>query len=115
MNLRRVDHVPMAGADLEKHVEWQQRVFGGEVEGRWEEEGLGYRGAIMTFPGSLLKFEIMQPSRRDSFVQKFSDTKRAGMHHIRCEVASVDEAAAALRANGIEPFGGVLFQLFEER
>ena len=55
------------------------------------------------------------------------------MHHICCEVASVERAAEALREEGIEPFGGiidsgwkkhtflhpkdsggVLFQLFEE-
>jgi methylmalonyl-CoA/ethylmalonyl-CoA epimerase len=134
VGLQRVDHVSMAVSDLEKQLEWHQRVFGGEVEGRWEEAPLGYKGAVMTMPNSLLKFEMMEPTRPDSFVQKFIDTKRAGMHHICCEVASVDKAAAALKANGIEPFGGVidngwkkhtfihpkdsggvLFQLFEER
>ncbi len=134
VDLQRVDHVSMAVPDLEKQIAWQQKVFGGEIEGRWEEEHLGYYGAIMTLPGSKLKFEMIQPSRPDSFVQKFIDTKRPGMHHICCEVASVEKAAEALRANGIEPFGGVidsdwkkhtfihprdsggvLFQLFEER
>lgn len=134
VDLQRVDHVSMAVPDLEKQIAWQQKVFGGEIEGRWEEEQLGYYGAIMTLPGSKLKFEMIQPSRPDSFVQKFIDTKRPGMHHICCEVASVEKAAEALRANGIEPFGGVidsdwkkhtfihprdsggvLFQLFEER
>jgi methylmalonyl-CoA/ethylmalonyl-CoA epimerase len=76
---------------------------------------------------------MIQPSRPDSFVQKFIDSKRPGMHHICCQVESVEAAAEALRANGIEPFGGVidsdwkkhtfihprdsggvLFQLFEE-
>ena len=133
VNLQRVDHVSMAVPDLERQIEWQQRVFGGEVEGRWTEEWLGYHGAIMTIPGSLLKFEMIQPARPDSFVQKFIDTHRAGMHHICCEVASVEAACEGLRANGIEPFGGtvdegwkkhtflhpkdsggVLFQLFEE-
>lgn len=133
VSLQRVDHVSMAVPDLERQIEWQQRVFGGEVEGRWTEEWLGYHGAIMTIPGSLLKFEMIQPSRPDSFVQKFIDTRRAGMHHICCEVASVEEACEGLRANGIEPYGGivdegwkkhtflhpkdsggVLFQLFEE-
>ena len=108
LNLQRLDHVSMAVSDLEKQIEWQQSVFGSEVEGRWEEEHLGYYGAIMTIPGSLLKFEIIQPSRPDSFVQKFIDKSRAGMHHICCEVASVDAAAEALRANGIEPYGGVI-------
>ena len=133
VDLQRVDHVSMAVTDLEKQIAWQQKVFGGEVDGRWEEEHLGYYGAIMTLPGSKLKFEMIQPSRPDSFVQKFIDTQRPGMHHICCEVASVEKAAEALRANGIEPFGGVidsdwkkhtfihpkdsggvLFQLFEE-
>lgn len=133
VNLQRVDHVSMAVTDIERQIEWQERVFGCKLEGRWQEDHLGYYGAIMSIPGSLLKFEIIQPSRPDSFVQKFIDTKRPGMHHVCCEVASVDEAVAGLRANGIEPFGGiiesdwkrhtflhpkdsggVLFQLFEE-
>ena len=133
VNLQRIDHVSMAVPGLERQVEWQQRVFGGEVEGRWTEERLGYHGAIMSIPGSLLKFEIIQPARPESVVQEFIDTRRPGMHHICCEVASVEAACEGLRANGIEPFGGiidegwkkhtflhpkdsggVLFQLFEE-
>lgn len=133
VGLQRVDHVSHAVLNLDQQVDWMQRVIGAELEGRWDEEHLGYTGAIMTLPGSLLKFEMIQPTRPDSFVQKFIDTRRQGMHHICCEVASVDKAAAALRENGIEPFGGiiesdwrrhtflhpkdsggVLFQLFEE-
>jgi len=133
VGLKRVDHVSMAVADLDKQVEWQSRVFGMVETGRWTDEELGYDGAIMTIPNSLLQFEIMAPTRPDSFVQRFIDTRRAGMHHICCEVESVDESAAALIENEITPFGGVirsdwhphtfihpkdsggvLFQLFEE-
>lgn len=133
VGLQRVDHVSMAVPNLEKQLEWQAKVFGMEPEGRWSEDHLGYNGCVMTIPGSLLRFEMMEPTRPDSFVQKFIDTKRAGMHHICCEVTSVEKAAAALRAEGIEPHGGViesqwkkhtflhprdsggvLFQLFEE-
>lgn len=133
VELQRLDHVSMAVEDLDRQVAWQARVFGMEVQGRWREERLGYEGCVMTIPGSLLKFEMMQPTRPDSFVQKFIDERRSGMHHICCEVASVERAAAALRAEAIEPFGGViesdwkkhtflhprdsggvLFQLFEE-
>ncbi len=133
LNLRRVDHVSMACKDIEKQIAWQERIFGMKVEGRWTDEYSGYHGAVMTIPGSLLKFEMMEPTRPDSFVQKFIDTRRPGMHHICCEVPSVEAAAATLRAEGIDPFGGiiesdwkkhtflhprdsggVLFQLFEE-
>jgi methylmalonyl-CoA epimerase len=131
--VKRVDHVSMAVKDLDRQVEWQQRVFGMEPLSRWSDDQLGYNGCVMRIPNSLLQFEMMEPTRPDSFVQRFIDARRAGMHHICCEVESVERAAEALRANGIEPFGGViesdwrrhtfihpkdsggvLFQLFEE-
>lgn len=133
VNLQRVDHVSLAVNDLQKQVEWQAMVFGMAEINRWTSESEGYQGANMSIPGSLLKLEIIQPTRPDSFVQKFIDARRQGMHHICCEVASVEAAAEALRQAGIEPFGGiiksdwkthtfihprdsggVLFQLFEE-
>lgn len=133
VNLQRVDHVSLAVNDLQKQVEWQAMVFGMAELNRWTSESEGYQGANMSIPGSLLKLEIIQPTRPDSFVQKFIDARRQGMHHICCEVASVEAAAEALRQAGIEPFGGiiksdwkthtfihprdsggVLFQLFEE-
>jgi methylmalonyl-CoA/ethylmalonyl-CoA epimerase len=136
VGLKRIDHVSMAVPDRDRQVEFQQRVFGFELEGEglWHNEHEGYFGANMTIPNSQLRFEIIAPSSPDSFVQKFIDKRRPGMHHICCEVESVEAAAAALKANGIEPFGGivdngwkkhtfirpkdsggVLFQLFEER
>lgn len=108
VGLRRMDHVSMAVADLERQLDWQARVFGLEVEGRWHDDVLGYDGAVMTIPGSQLKFEVIAPRREDSFVRRFLETRRAGMHHLCCEVASVDAAAEALLREGIEPFGGVV-------
>lgn len=133
VELLRVDHVSMATQDLDWQLEWQAQVFGFEQENRWEDEELGYKGAVMTHPRSQLRFEMMQPARPDSHIKKFIDTRRPGLHHVCCEVASVDRAVAALREAGIEPHGGiienawkkhtfihprdsggVLFQLFEE-
>lgn len=133
VDLLRVDHVSMAVADRERQIEFQERVLGMTLLNRWTDEYSGYDGALMTIPNSRLQFEIIAPARPDSFVQQFLDRRRAGMHHICCEVASVDRTAEALRREGIEPFGGiiesawkrhtfihpkdsagVLFQLFEE-
>lgn len=131
VNLQRVDHVSMAVADIDKQVEWFETVMGFKDLGRFENPG--FYGCNLSIPGSKLKFEVIAPSRPDSFVKKFIDTRRPGMHHICCEVASVEATVAALKAEGIEPFGGVihsdwkthtflhprdsggvLFQLFEE-
>lgn len=133
IGLKRVDHVSTAVPDREKQIDFLTRVLGFTVDGRFTDEEGGFIAANLSIPGSLLRFEVMQPTRPDSFVQAFIDKRRAGMHHICCEVESVDAAAAALRQAGIEPFGGVvenhwrkhtfihprdsggvLFQLFEQ-
>ena len=108
LGVKRMDHVSMAVPDLDRQVAWQQRVFGMTEVSRWRDEALGYDGCVMTIPNSALQFEVIAPSRADSFVQKFLETRRAGMHHICLEVESVDAAAGAMRAHGIEPFGGVI-------
>ncbi|MBN9494884.1 VOC family protein [bacterium] len=134
VNLQRIDHVSMAVADIDKQVEWLERVMGFKDEGRFEIAHQGLLGCNLSIPGSKLRFEVIAPANEDSFVQKFIDTRRPGMHHVCCEVASVQATADALKAEGIEPFGGViqsdwkphtflhprdsggvLFQLFEER
>jgi methylmalonyl-CoA/ethylmalonyl-CoA epimerase len=133
VGVKRMDHVSMATDNLDRQVEWQQRVFGFELLGTWQDDNLAYRGAIMRMPNSQAQFEIIQPTTPESFVQKFLDERGAGMHHICLEVESVERAAQALREHEIEPFGGVidgdwkkhtflhprdsggvLFQLFEE-
>ena len=35
----------MAMNDIDKQIDWQERVFGMEVEGRWEDEFGGYARA----------------------------------------------------------------------
>ena len=130
----RFDHVSMATRVLDEQVAWQTRVLGMETQSRWQDDQLGYKAAIMSIPGSDLQFEIMEPIREDSFVQKFVDERGTGLHHVCVEVESVDDAAAALETEAITPFGGVidngwkkhtfihpddsggvLFQLFEGR
>jgi methylmalonyl-CoA/ethylmalonyl-CoA epimerase len=133
VGLKRVDHVSLAVPDRDAQVEWQKRVFGFEEISRWTNEAEGYDGCVMRIPGSQLQFEIIAPNRPNSFVQAFLDKRRAGMHHICCEVESVEGAIEGLKREGIEAFGGivesdwhrhtvlhprdsggVLFQLFEE-
>jgi methylmalonyl-CoA/ethylmalonyl-CoA epimerase len=133
VGLKRLDHVSMAVRDLDRQVAWQQRVFGMEVESRWRDDQLGYDGCVLTIPTTELKFEVIAPFREDSFVERFLRERRPGMHHLCCEVESVEGAVEGLRREGIEAFGGiiedgwkkhtflhprdsggVLFQLFEE-
>ena len=133
LGFRRLDHVTLASPDLEAQAAWQERVFGMEVESRWEVADQGYKGCLMRIPNTELKFEILEPLGDEGFLQDFLANRGKGLHHVSCEVESIDDALAALAAEGIETPGGVggerwkrniflsprdtngvLFQLFEE-
>jgi methylmalonyl-CoA/ethylmalonyl-CoA epimerase len=109
VGLRRMDHVSLATRDIEWQIAFQERVFGMELLQRWTVDVRAYHGAVMSIPNSLLKFEMVQAFRPDSFVHRFIEQRgRPGLHHICCEVASVDDTYAALQAEGIQPHGGII-------
>lgn len=133
LGFRRLDHVSLASPDLEARAAWQARVFGMEVENRWEVPDQGYKGCLMRIPNTELKLEILEPMGAGGFLHDFLAKRGPGLHHVSCEVESIERARAALAAEGIEPrpgaggdawkrnlflsprdTNGVLFQLFEE-
>ncbi|MYA54193.1 MAG: hypothetical protein F4X89_12060 [Dehalococcoidia bacterium] len=133
VGFRRLDHVSLASPDLEAQAAWQERVFGMEVERRWDVSDQGYKGCLMRIPNTELTLEILEPLGEEGFLQDFLANRGKGLHHVSCEVESLDRALDALAAEGIEPPGGVggehwkrnvflsprdtngvLFQLFEE-
>ena len=133
LGFRRLDHVSLASPDLEAQASWQARVFGMEAERRWEVPDQGYKGCLMRIPNTELKLEILEPLGESGFLHDFLAKRGPGIHHVSCEVESLDGAVAALAAEGIEPrpgagldrwkrnlflsprdTNGVLFQLFEE-
>ena len=133
IGFRRLDHISLASPDLEAQAAWQERVFGMEVEERWDVPDQGYKGCLMRIPNAELKFEILEPLGDEGFLQDFLAKRGKGLHHVSCEVESIDRALEAFAADGIKPPGsvggerwkrniflsprdtnGVLFQLFEE-
>ncbi len=134
LGFRRLDHIALASPDIEAQAAWQARVFGMEVERRWEVPAEGYKGGLMRIPGTELKLEILEPLGEEGFLQRFLARRGRGVHHVSCEVESLDAAVSALAKEGIVLPGGiagdrwernffisprdtngVLFQLFETR
>ena len=133
LGFRRLDHIALASPDLEARAAWLERVFGMEVERRWDVPERGYKGCLLRIPATELKLEILEPLGDEGFLQRFLARRGAGPHHVSCEVESVDVAVEALAGEGVSPAGGVdegrwrrnffisprdangvLFQLFEE-
>ncbi len=137
VGIQRVDHVSMAVWKIDDQLPFFTQVFGWKEAGRFRNEEAGFAGVVLDVPGPggqrQLQWEILEPIGEDSFIAKFLRERGPGLHHVTLEVDDADAAAGALRAHGIEPFGGprvswdwkemfvhprssggVLFQFFEQ-
>lgn len=105
--IKRVDHVSFATHSIDASLKWFETIFGARETQRMRVESEGYTFATLQFPGGQLEWELIEPLGDNSFVAKFLRDRGPGVHHITVQVEDVQRSAEMLRANGIEPFGGV--------
>jgi methylmalonyl-CoA/ethylmalonyl-CoA epimerase len=103
----RIDHVSFATHSIDDSLRWFQALFGAREVRRMPVPAEGYTFAELELPNSQVGFELIEPLGDGSFVARFLEERGPGFHHITIEVENVDAAAAAMRAQGIHPFGGV--------
>ena len=107
---KRVDHVCMAVWKIDDQLPFFTELFGWKEAGRFRNEEAGFAGVVLDVPGAdgqrQMQWELLEPIGEDSFIAKFLRERGPGLHHVTLEVADADKAAAAMRARGIEPFGG---------
>jgi methylmalonyl-CoA/ethylmalonyl-CoA epimerase len=107
LDIKRIDHISQVVEDPQPVVSLYRDLFGFQQNGTWHEEDEGYAGINMSVPGkSGIGWEILAPTREDSFVRRFLDSPLGpGLHHVTMQVPSVQEAAQKLQDAGIEPWG----------
>jgi methylmalonyl-CoA/ethylmalonyl-CoA epimerase len=107
LDIVRLDHISTAVSDADVQVELLESLLGFRATSTWVEEEEGYRGVNLQVPGrSGIGWEVLEPLRADSFVQRFLDSPLGpGLHHVAFEVSDVDAAAEELRLHRIEPWG----------
>ena len=100
----RVDHLAIAAQDPNQATAFWTKLFGLELDHWTISQSGGFRVSQHHFPQRQIGLEIIGPFQEDSFIQKFIDTRGAGMHHLTIEVEDADAACAWVRAElGIEP------------
>lgn len=133
LGFRRLDHVALASPDLNARAAWLERVFGMEAGHCREVPERGYKVCPLRIPATELKLELLEPLGDEGFLRTFLARRGPGLHHVSCEVESLDAAVEALAVEGVAPAGGVdesggrrsffiplratsgvLFQLFED-
>jgi methylmalonyl-CoA epimerase len=89
--LTEVDHVAIAVRDLDAAIAWYAEAFGATVVHRERVESDGVEEALLNVADSYV--QLLTPSREDSPVAKYLETKGEGLHHVGYRV---DDCAAAL-------------------
>jgi methylmalonyl-CoA/ethylmalonyl-CoA epimerase len=107
LSLTRVDHVSFATPSIDDSLRWFEAVFGAQLVHRQSVPSEGYTFAELAIPNAQIRFELIEPLGEDSFVARFLRQRGPGFHHLTVRVRDVDQAAAELRRQGIEPWGGV--------
>ena len=107
--LTEVDHVAIAVRDLDAAIGWYADTFGATVAHRETIERDGVEEALLAVADSFI--QLLTPTRDDSPVAKYLDTKGEGIHHVGYRVADCGDAlkqavAAGARAIDGEPRPG---------
>jgi methylmalonyl-CoA epimerase len=90
MALTEMDHVAIAVRDLDAAIAWYGETFGATVDHREVVERDGVEEALLKVADSYI--QLLTPTRDNSPVAKFLDTKGEGLHHVGYRVADCGEA-----------------------
>ncbi len=109
MALTEVDHVAIAVRDLDAAIKWYEQAFGATVAHREVVERDGVEEALLAVADSYV--QLLTPSRDDSTVAKFLETRGEGIHHVGyrvadCAAALEEVVATGARAIDAEPRPG---------
>ncbi len=105
-DILQFDHISMSVPVMAPQIDFLTQVLGFRLleEGESDE---GYFSASFEVPGrSRLGWEILVPKGPDSYLHRFLEgASGPGLHHVALRVSSIHDAAEAIRAQGIEPWG----------
>jgi len=96
--LTEIDHVAIAVHDLDAAVEWYREVFGATVAHREQVESDGVEEALLRVADSYV--QLLTPTRDDSPVARYLDTKGEGLHHVGYRVADCAAALQSVKDHG---------------
>lgn len=107
IGIKRLDHVCWAVRKVEDALPLLTELMGMKVEGRFENEDVGFRGVGLRVPGGTGHFELLEPYDDTSYLHRFLEERGPGLHHVTFEVEDIERAARAIKDYGIKPMGGV--------
>lgn len=96
--LTEVDHIAIAVRDIEAAAAWYKDVFGAEVTHREVVESDGVEEALIKVAESYI--QLLTPTKPDSPVGKFLESRGEGLHHVAYRVDDCAKALEAVKSAG---------------
>jgi len=96
-----VDHVGIAVHDLDEAIAFYRERFGFELVHQETNEEQGVREAMVAVGDSGTCLQLLAPLTSDSTIARFLDRSGPGVQQLAYRVTSIDEAMAAVRAQGM--------------
>src|SRR5688500_20380429 len=98
----------MAAPAWQPQAEKLEKLLGFKFLHSWQAgENSDFDGSVSQVRGTEIEFEVISPSRPDSFVQKYLDEGGPGLHHITVEVEDIHETAAEIERLRTKTSGGL--------
>ncbi len=107
MTIKKIDHLAIVVADLEKALQVYQDGFGLTLHHVSEESAEQVKVAYLPMPEGQGEIELIQPTTPDSGVAKFLSKRGEGLHHICLEVDNLTTSIQEMTAHGLEVLGAI--------
>ena len=98
--LTKIHHVGVVVQSADEAMKFYRDALGLKVTADRVIEDQGVRGVLLEIGGS--EIELLEPTRSDTGVAKFLESRGEGMHHICFESDDVDAELEGARRKGIQ-------------
>ena len=98
--LTKIHHVGVVVKSADEAMKFYRDALGLKVTADRVIEDQGVRGVLLEIGGS--EIELLEPTRNDTGVAKFLESRGEGMHHICFESDDVDAELEGARQKGIQ-------------
>jgi len=99
MNIKKISHIGIATSSLEEAKKLYGEVFGLEFLG--EEEVKDQKVRVAMFKAGEVRIELLEPTSKDSPIEKFMEKKGPGIHHIAFEVDDTGKSIEEIQKKGL--------------
>ena len=105
LGIKAINHLSHAYPDADELARWYEAVFGMERIHTLDTPDSPFFTRVLETSTRQMRWEILQPSGSESFVQRFLDQRGPAMHHVALEVEDWDRAIDACRRHRVPVFG----------